>query len=56
MEYFVPVLMYVLLINFVLFVFIPDEPQGKIMPIVCWINRVILVIGIAVGSVLVLVV
>lgn len=56
MEYFVPALIYVLLINLVLFVFISDEPKGKIMPIVCWINRVMLVISIAVGSMLVLVV
>lgn len=56
MDFFIPVLAYVLLINFVLSVFTPDEPQGKIMSIMCWINRVILVISVAVGSVLVLVV
>lgn len=56
MEYFVPTLMYVLLINFVLFVFTPDQPKGTIMPIVCWINRVMLVISVAVGSLLILVV
>lgn len=56
MDYVIPVLAYVLLINFVLFVFTPDEPQGKIMSIVCWINRVMLVVSVAVASVLVLVV
>jgi len=56
MEYFVPTLMYVLLINFVLFVFTSDQPKGKIMSIVCWINRVVLVISVSIGSLLVLVV